>query len=34
MQLLPEISDKIVIIDCRLDLKNLIVIKTLVDTEN
>ncbi len=34
MQLLSEISDKIVVIDCKLDLKNLIVIETLVDTEN
>ena len=34
MQLLSEVSDKIVVIDCRLNLKNLIVIKTLIDTEN
>ena len=34
MQLLSEVSDKIVVIDCRLNLKNLIVIKTLIDTKN
>ncbi len=34
VQLLSEIFNKIVVIDCRLDLKNLIVIKTLIDTEN
>jgi len=34
MQLLSEVSDKVVAIDCRLDLENLVAIEALVDTEN